>query len=225
MRPAIILDVETREDPTIANSPDWWARFEESLELPGNIKDPMKLEDWRLDKLSKARARMALSARTACIAMIGTSDIDDGPDGAAVFRDRATDAVDRDTEERVLRAFAESLDWRNDLSRDGDPVVVGWHVRRFDVPLVIARCAVHSIELPRWFPTPRSYRERLVDLLDDVYGDGPLSEWGFVMEGQFKEHEGAELLELSLDDLEAHLREDLATTTTLAQRTQWAWRR
>ena len=221
MRPALIIDVETRPDPAIEASAAWWQRYEDALELPGNIKDELKLEDWRQEKLGKARSKMALNARTGCIAMVGCAELDDD-DAVEVFRADGdlADVASRGSEGILLKRLSSYL---FDLPSTGVPVI-GWNVRKFDVPFLLARCALHDVALPRWFPNMRSYRHLLVDLLDDIYGAGPMSEWRFVFGKGFKEIEGADLLTVPLDELEAHLRDDLEDTKMLARRTEWAWR-
>lgn len=215
---SLLLDVETRPDPEMELDTDWWERVEDALEPPGNTKDPLKLEDWRNEKLGKARNRMALSSRTACIAMVGVLDLDD--DEPEIFMPGDDERlVDRGTEARVLHRL------RMHLGDYSSSTIVGWNVRRFDLPMVLGRCAMHRIDLPQWFPNLRSYRNTgCVDLLDDIYGEGPLSEWRYLLFGEFKEVEGADLQDVSLAELAEHLRDDLIVTKELARRTEWAWR-
>ncbi len=217
-RPAIVLDIETRPDPVIAASQEWWQRFEATVEPPSNYKKEEAIAKFRAEALGKAQARMALSPLTGCIAMIGEADVDKDDEGH-VWR---CGEVNRTTESSTLIEFADMLTFNHPVT---PPIVIGWNVRRFDVPFLLARCAVHGIQLPPWFPTLRTYRADLFDLLADAYGEGKMSEWGYLLGDGFKDVEGADLLTVPLDELEAHLVDDLKRTRTLARRCEWAWRR
>lgn len=207
--PAIILDLETRPDPLIAQSEQWWTRVREGIEAPSNWKDQVKIQGFIDEAEQKLRERMALSARTGLIVMIGVRTLrSDLP--SDVFR------VEEETRESEAEMLNEFIDWLPAVSTR----LLGWNIKKFDLPFLTARCLVHQIELPQWWPTPNNYR--VVTDLMDVLG-GPLDEWSFVLRGYFKDVSGADLLKLSLDDLEHHLRDDLVLTSEIATWTESIW--
>jgi len=218
MKFALVLDIETRPDPVIVHSSEWIDRLEKSLvdNPPGNIKAPEKLAAWREKKRQETVERAALSAQTGLIAMMGTANCDVDTGGIDVF---VTPAPSRETENRILQDFADALIWAGPGTQ-----IVTWGGRRFDMPFLAARCGLHRIALPDWFPTRRSYREHLVDLCEDVFDGGRLSDWQYTYGLGHKDVEGAALLDISMSDLEAHLRDDLRHTRALALSVEWAWR-
>ena len=86
----------------------------------------------------------------------------------------------------------------------------------------MGRCVLHQIELPKWWPAPRDYR-RVVDLMDLL--GGKLDDWSFLFTGSFKDVSGADLLEISLDELVQHLRDDLSLESHIAAWTETVWRK
>lgn len=205
----MVLDIETRPDPAM-DTPEWWERQAASLEAPANYKDPVKIEAYRAERLASARGKMALSPLTGIVACVGWQARDAEAPSVLTVQEPT-----RQGEAALLQEWAQKL-WALDRSR-----IVGWNVREFDIPFLIARCALHQIRLP-WFWMPRDYRN-VVDLLSDFRMDGKLSEWMYAMGGSFKEVEGADLLLLPLPELAEHCRKDVGEEMALAAATEWLW--
>ena len=99
-------------------------------------------------------------------------------------------------------------------------MVIGWNIKRFDLPFAIGRSMIQGVALD--LPRPRDYR-RVFDLKDDTGLEGSLSVWQFAMGGGFKEVEGEDLLKLSLPELAEHCRQDMEATCAMAHRTAHLW--
>jgi len=205
---ASILDIETRPDPEIAESVDWWTRIRDKIEAPSNYKDPVKIEGYRDKELLKAREKMALSARTGLVAMIGTEDFRNGDQ-----RIHTNESLDRDGEKKAL---LEWIEYMPDTSR-----LIGWNHAAFDMPFLAGRCMLHGIDLPHWWPSPRDYR-KVVDLM--LLFGGSLEDWRFLLRGEWKDIGSRDTLTVSIEELEKHLRDDLRDTGDIARLSESAWR-
>lgn len=206
----IVLDIETRPDPAIAEDAVWWAKQLEGIEAPSNYKDPLKKEAYMAEKLEERRGKMALSSKTGIVVCIGWQYWEE--ETATVLE---TKSVDRNGEKDLLARFASIL-------RAGDPsLFVGWCVRRFDLPFLIARAIIAGVEITR-LPMPRNWN-RVVDLSQDLDIDGTLSEWQYLMGGGFKEHDGDELAGLSIPELALHCADDVHDAAEMARRTRFVW--
>lgn len=206
---AYVLDIETRPDPTLLNDEVWWNKISEKIEAPSNYKDPLKIEAYKDAEMQKQRDAMALSPLTGMVAMIGLMSVRDG--AAKIFR---VEDLTTDCECEMLEEFT---DWLGN-----DFVMVGWNIVRFDHPFLVGRCVSHGIEFPRSFPRARDYT-KVIDL-KELLGGGSLSQWAYVIAGEFKEVDGPDLLKISMDQLEDHLRDDLVITTKIASLTEAVWR-
>lgn len=213
-RNILVLDIETRPDPAIAEDPAWWAKEMEGCEAPSNYKDPLKIEAYKSDKLEERRGKMALSPMTAVVVCIGWQMWED--DEAQVLE---TPSVNREGEKVLMRRFGDAL-------RAGgadDYLWLGWCVRRFDLPFLIARSIITQVEVPK-LPMPRNW-QKVVDLSQDLGMEGTLSQWQYLMGGGFKEHDGPELAALSIAELAEHCRQDVHDATEMARRTRFVWGR
>lgn len=209
----LVIDLETRADREIEFNEAWWDRFRERVEIPGNLKDPLKVAAYPDEAVAKARQKLALSPRTGQIAMIG---IDEGDgNGVRVFKHPEGLELTREGEREMLSEFVD------EVSSRFTPALIGWNLREFDVPFLIARCTILNVRPPRWMPIPRNYR-RVIDL-KEILG-GALDDWFFLLTGKFKDVNGPEILDVSLEDLESHLIGDVAVTRQLATRTENVWR-
>jgi len=206
----IVLDIETRPDPAIAEDVTWWAKQMESIEPHGSIKDPIKQEAYRQEQLDKKRAKMALSPLTGIVVCVGWQFWAD--EEASVLE---TKEQTRSGEKDLLERFAAAM-------RSEDPTLwVGWYLRRFDLPFLAARCMVVNAEIPH-LPMPRNW-QRVVDLAQDLDLEGSLSQWQYVLGGGFKEHDGEELAGLTIPELAEHCRQDVTYTAEMARRTRFVW--
>lgn len=205
----IVLDIETRPDPAIALSDEWWANRREKIEPDGRLKDPLKIAEDIDRKLDGERAKMALGPVTGLIACIGWQAWND-EEPTVLTVPEAT----RAGELALLKQFAFRMPQHPDL-------LITWNGRSFDVPFVIGRCAIQDVRLP-WWAKPRDYRLHL-DLYDDLGLQRGLSAWQFAMGGGFKEVDGADTLELPLDQLATHCNDDVVQTMVMAHRTSHVW--
>jgi 3'-5' exonuclease len=60
---------------------------------------------------------------------------------------------DPDSERDMLLEFAEVLEETYQVPAP-HPRFIGHNLLAFDLPYIFARCAIHKVRLPRWFPTP-----------------------------------------------------------------------
>lgn len=205
---ALILDLETRADPTILDDAAFWERRRSKLEAPSNYKDPVKIAAYVDDALATEKAKCALSPLTGLIACVGLQRWEESE--AQVL---TVEQPHRQGEQDLLQALI--ANWPDDPR-----LIVGWNARQFDLPFLIARLAIHKLTLP-WLPVPKNYRQ--VVELRDMFTNGDLSSWQFAMGGGFKDVDGEDLLELPIDELAAHCKADIEWTTELAHRTQFVW--
>jgi uncharacterized protein YprB with RNaseH-like and TPR domain len=205
----IVLDIETRPDPAIADSVEWWEHRREKVQPDGRLTDLIKIAADIDKKLDVERTGLALSQVGAIVACIGWQAWNDEEPTVLTARE-----FNRQGELVLLREFAAQMPQHRDI-------LVTWYGRRFDVPMLIARCMVQNIRLP-WWPKPRDYRYH-VDLNDDLGLERGLGDWQFVMGGGFKQVDGAKLLELSAEELALHCREDVEQTVIMAHRTSHVW--
>jgi len=205
----LVLDIETRPDPLIQDSPEWWQHQREKIEPDGRIKDPLKIAAAIDDKLETQRGKMALSPLTGMIAVIGFQEWE--KDEPVIL---VTEQLNRQGEKALLEEFALKLPEKPHL-------LVGWYCKEFDVPFVLGRCMLHGITLP-WWPKPRDYRQ-VLDLCSDLGLQRGLGDWQYVMGGGFKTVDGAATLDLPLNELAEHCREDVHTTALIAMRTRFCW--
>lgn len=210
MTRAILLDFETRPDPAIMDSPEYWAWYRDRLSPDGRLKDPVKIAEDLTRKEDEHRKEFALKPYLGLIVCVGIMAYED--EAPTVL---CADAATRQCEAQVLRQLQGFLQ-----GVGGQPTVLGWNIKRFDLPFVIGRSLVQGI--PVDLPKPRDYR-RVFDLKDDTGLEGSLSVWQFAMGGGFKEVEGEDLLALPLPDLAEHCRQDMLATLSLAQRTEHLW--
>lgn len=206
----LLLDLESRPDPTIMQSADWWERKEAGITPDGRLTDPLKIEADVTKKKVALREGMALDPRTAMIVVAGLM-VTDEPECVAV----TDETINRAGERALLTELAARWPER-------PCPILGWNVVDFDLPLLIARLAVHGFTLP-WLPTPRDYRN--VVELRRLFPDGPLDDWSFVMGWGWKAVTGKALLTLSMAELVEHNKADLKVTAAIAARTEFVWGR
>lgn len=210
---ALVVDLETKPDPTMDQPDYWeWKKARSGDGPPSNWKDPVKIEGWYTEQEAKLRGRMALRPTTAIITVIGVQPWDHNKPTIL----KAAEAS-RAGEFDLLTRFAMLLE-----AEVPKPVpVVGWNIRRFDVPMMCGRLLIQGVDVPWW---PR-HRYDCVDLYDMVGEDGPLTEWMYAMGRGFKADEGQNPSLLSIDDQATHCLSDMIETRKIAERLECIWGR
>jgi hypothetical protein len=206
-----VLDIETRPNPELMADAEFWADVAEKLTPPANYRDPLKIEEWRLEQVTKQRDQAALKPWLGMIACIGIADVDSDSQPMAYVNHE----LNLTGERQILLHFLNRVPAYSKF--------LGWGIRGFDIPWLIARTSFHRLGSPGLIPRPRDWN-RTLDLLDMVGGEGKLDDWSYLFSGVRKEVDGPALLKLSIDDLAAHCAHDVMTTKTIARATQWLWR-
>jgi len=144
-----VFDIETGPGPL--------AEIEHLLpafEPPGNIKDPVKIEERRKEHRSRAIADAALSSMTGRVLAVGIKD----NDGETVILDGGGD------EWQLIR------DTWHHLGKDRDdlrlPFVVGFNCTQFDLPFLMQRTWILGLSVPSWIRSGRWWDRRIIDLRD-----------------------------------------------------------
>lgn len=200
----VVLDIETYRD-----LPEHLlAVMESRLKARGNLRDPRKIAEDLDEKRARLRAEAALSPLTGRVVAWGIAWRATSGDALGSWQPRSLAAWDEDS---LLGTLAEKLRvHRPDR-------IVTWNGRLFDVPFLVARCALHDGAATYAWPT--GYDRRLVDLRD-VFREGSLEEWSVRLLGERKALEGggaavAELVEGGRWEELARYAEDDARKTAL----------
>lgn len=154
----LVIDIETRPDPALQDNREYWEEIEQDLRPPSNYRDPEKIAAWKRDQLQTLRAQQALSPMTGSVSCFGRLLVDPIEAGTVLV------AAD-ENENKILRLIAEEI--------ERGTVLVGFNLRKFDLPFLWARMALHDIRSN--LPQIRDYRR--VGDLRDVLMDGPLYQW------------------------------------------------
>jgi len=206
-----VLDIETRPNPDLMEDAEYWADVAEKLTPPINYKDPLKIEEWRLEQVTKQRDQAALKPWLGMIVCIGIADLDTDSQPMVYVNHE----LNLTGERQILLHF---------LNRTATgSKFLGWGIRTFDVPWLIARTSFHRLGTPGLVPKPKDWY-RTLDLLDMVGGEGKLDDWGYLFAGIRKEVDGRDLLKLPIDELAAHCAADVEMARTIAKSTQWLWK-
>lgn len=202
MKANLVIDIETRADDRL-DTPEYWQRIKADIPDNRSIKDPVKQAAWIDGKLEDYRKSMALRPTTGRIAAIGIADIED-PFSADVL-------CNLGDEYDLLFKFAKVLE---DYQQR---VVCGFNCREFDIPFISARCAIHEIVLPRWWPFMRDW-QNVADLYDVLGRQGKLDDWLIAFGMEPKPCTGAESLDLTEEELAEYCRMDVRATAQLFAR-------
>lgn len=204
MRPALVIDIETRPDMDLLNDQDYLDELDEDIGENKAIKNTFKQQEWKDNKKEKHIKRMALHPTTGCVVCIGVAEVgSDNVDamlGVVAFADLKHEAF-------LLSDFSNLL---RDVT--AHQVICGHNVRKFDIPFLTARCAINDIELPDWWPFIRDWHN-VADTMDILGNDGTLSEWCRAFKIPAPTITGEEVLRLSEKDLRLHCEEDIIATT------------
>ncbi len=207
MKPALVIDVETREDSRLLDDVDYLESIQKDL-THGSIKDPFKLAEWKGNKFEDHVNGMALHATTGRIVVIGM---------AAIDKPEEVRVISRMDDEAFL--LADFIMLGLDEWFPGQRVICGHNVRKFDIPYLSARCAINCIDLPDWWPFIRDWKN-VADTMDVLGADGKLGEWcrAFGIPGPTVT--GKEVTRLSEERLREHCAEDVRATATILNRIQ-----
>lgn len=192
-----VIDIETRPDPKLEDNPEYWKEVEEDLRPPSHYKDPEKIAAWRKDHLLTLRAQQALSPMTGSVCCYGRFLVDPIEFSTVLV------AAD-DSESTLLRLIADEI-------QRGD-VLVGFNLRKFDLPFLWARMAMHGIRSN--LPQVRDYRR--VGDLRDVLTEGPLFQWARAFGYPMPRPDWSDFP--PLETQRAKCEQDIAVTAAIARR-------
>lgn len=160
---AIVIDIETKADLAYLDTPRGKESLGADIEAPANYKDPVKIAEYVRQKAADRIEQAALHAYLAGVVAIGWADLFEGDVHVAA----GTIAQEKET----LSIFAAAM---HNIRAD-EVIVCGWHIREFDLPFLSARCALHGVQMPRWWPHSKDW-QRVYDAKDTL-GEGKLAQW------------------------------------------------
>jgi hypothetical protein len=206
VKPNIVLDIETRHWSELLDDQDYLDELDESIGENRAIKDPFKQQVWKDQKKADHLRKMALHPTTGVVVCAGLTDLRYAEEDPVIMSSFENEAW-------LLAEFVNAVTNRFPTKR----VVCGHNIREFDIPFVTARCAIHDIPLPSWWPFTRDWHN-VADLMDIVGKKGKLSEWCRAFGISAPTHAGEDVLTLSEMDLREHNREDLVATAAIMRR-------
>lgn len=198
---ALVFDVETWVDWPFVRRPEFLDPFLESYEAPKTLKDPIKIAVHHTKHWTDERRRWTFSPLTARVCSIAWADLWGGPVAAIADDDEAV----------VLKTFADVL-----TQRGGPPMLVGFNVRRFDIPFLTVRASILDVELPHWWPRGNDYRQ-VADLCD-LTDRGGLDQWLLRCDLPRKTGSGEHVEYMPLSEIEAYNMHDVHVERLLAQK-------
>jgi len=201
MNPCLVYDIETAPDPILWGDVDFCSELRDGLSAPSNYKDPLKIAAAIDEKFDALRDKAALSWCHGKIRAIGWGMLGEHELPVAVASEDETD---------VISTFV-------DAALREQVLVGGFNVRGFDVPFLTMRAAVCGIELPRWWPTIRSW-DRIIDPVDLFGREGRLSDYLRALGLPPKTADGSEAPSMDLEELHAYVRNDVHVERLLIER-------
>lgn len=199
-RSPIIFDIETWVDWDFVRRPEFIEPLEQAYAPPATHKTGVAIAAHHTDwwaKMRKGWTFNPLAARVCSIAL------------GWMHRDEVY-ALATEDERELLGWFAACLRDR------GQCALSGYNVRRFDVPFLTIRAAIHGIDLPAWWPHDKDYRG-IIDLFD-VTGGGKLDQWLLRFDIPQKTADGSKVEFMSLEAIEEYNRHDVMVERELARR-------
>ena len=198
----LCVDIET-----IADVPEWLIqRWRESIQAPGNYKDPVKIEKYREEALRKRIEKAALSPLTGKVACVGIGYKDAADWEYECFISRSMD------ERALLLGVDKAI---ASLPRVG--WLVSFNGRKFDFPFLAVRSMKYHLELEHKWPLSK-WDRRHVDMFD-AFGEGGLGDWGRLLLGEGKTGSGSHVDEMvregRWEDLEYYCLHDVKLTAGL----------
>lgn len=195
----LVIDIETRPDPRLVEDEAFLDELRDEVPPNKAIKDPLKQQAWIDAKVEERVAKMALSPTTGCVAVIGFQI--QGHDEPQAFCGG---------ERSLLDGFA------HHLKVVGPSRLGGHNLRKFDLPFLNLRFAVHGVAPPAWWPQPRDWRN-VIDTCD-VIGQHKLDQCLRAVGFARKTATGEESLRMPLDELVEYCKHDVQQTLALIQR-------
>lgn len=201
----VVLDLET--EPDLAWLDRTSQSFADSLDPPANYKRVEAIENWSTEQAIKRIERAALSPIDGRITAFAVAPLwsDDKPVAIA----------NRTSESTLLRDFIVAV---RQIVRDGEPILCGFNITGFDLPMLSARAAVHSVTLPAWWPDLTRRYGVCIDAFDLLGREGKLELWLARLGLASKTGSGALVGDMSLDQLEAYVGQDVAVERALLRR-------
>ena len=211
----IVLDIETARD---LREPIH-AKLRSCIEPDGRLKDPEKIAADLAKKEADIVAKAGLDPLTGRIVCVGVGVRNGG--GRVITRDVYNSIADhcengwsykvelartRDDEAWLLSCLADIL------QAVDTPTLITWNGRRFDLPFIAARAALHGVRFPWRLPLGYA-RDLHVDLCDvfdrgldlwstPILGEGkPLDGGGAAVQALVDAGEWGVLRDYNLDDL------------------------
>lgn len=200
----LVFDLETEPDTA------WLDRtgreFAEAAEPPANY-GPEAAAKWIAKKALDRIERAALSPIDGRITAFAVAPLwsDDKP--VAIANRVSESTLIRDLIVEICR-----------LVRDGEPILAGYNVRTFDLPFLAARAAVHQITLPAWWPDLTRSWGSCIDAYDILGREGKLELWLARFGLPSKIGSGALVSDMSDDQLEAYVAQDVRVERALLLR-------
>lgn len=207
-RKCIVLDIETKADEIYLAREGVRDEIRDSIRVPGDYTKTESIAAYLDSALAEKMAKAALDPQLGRIVAIGYADLWDDDD---------IDCTSGENEPAVLEAFAR-------LCSDKDPRVVGgWNVRLFDIPFITARCVVHGIHLPTWWPHSRNYAAiaDVMELLAPEHG-ARLKNWLRRCDLPAKTADGSEVASMTIEQIHAYCLNDVHVERLLLRRCAWA---
>lgn len=205
----LVIDIETKADTAYLELPEVQSDIEAAIKVPENYTKPDSIREYRENAARRAMAKAALDPQLGRIVAIGHADLAD---------EDAIDCIANEDEAALLGDFRELLRFL------GPQVIAGWNVRAFDVPFITARCVVHGVELPEWWPHSRAYHA-IADAMEMLAPErgAKLRSWLRRTGLPNKTADGSEVERMTLPEIVAYCTNDVRVERQLVRRCAWAF--
>lgn len=201
----LVFDLET--EPDMAWLDRTGREFADALDPPANYKKAESIEKWIAERAAERVEKASVSPIDGRITAFAVAPLWSDAKPVAIANRVSESTLIRDLIVEIRR-----------LVRDGEPILAGYNVRTFDLPFLAARAAVHQITLPAWWPDLTRSWGSCIDAYDVLGREGKLDLWltRFGLPG--KTGSGALIHEMTDDQLEAYVANDVAVERALLQR-------
>ena len=205
----LVIDIETKPDHAYLELPEVREDIEAAIKVPDNYTKPDSIREYRENAARKAIAKAALDPQLGRIVAIGHADL---------WSEDSIDCIGIEDEADLLHEF------QIVLGAIGPQVIAGWNVRAFDIPFITARCVVHGITLPPWWPHTRAYHAiaDAMELLAPERG-AKLRSWLRRTGLPNKTADGSEVAHMTLPEIVAYCTNDVRVERQLMRRSAWAF--
>ena len=206
MKRVLVFDIETKRDERYV-TPERLQAIRDEITAPANYKDPQKIGAYIGEEFQKQLAKLNCRPMTGRIVGIGCAFLDGGPGGTDVW------GMASDDEAELIDAFYGQVEA---TTKGRDVILTGYNVRRFDIPYLAIRAAVHGLGV-RWWPRARDYR-LVCDPLDDLLQEGKLEAWLDRFGLPAKTADGSEVENMTLGQIAEYVRNDVFVERELVRR-------